>query len=72
MAIGNRTSDPDIWYTVGSIAPGGCLKLIGCLIELEQLQRLRSEDTPRRFMITHTIESYGIPSQKKTKSKLQI
>ena len=40
--------------------------------ELEQLERLRSEDTPRRLMITHTIESYRIPSQKKTKSKLQI
>ena len=40
--------------------------------ELEQLERLRSEDTPLRLMITHTIESYWIPSQKKTKSKLQI
>ena len=25
--------------------------------ELEQLERLRSEDTPRRLMITHTIGS---------------
>ena len=33
---------------------------------LEQLERLRSEDTPRRLMITHTNESYWIPSQKKT------
>ena len=40
--------------------------------KLEQLERLRSEDTPRRLMITHTIESYWIPSQQKTKSKLQI
>ena len=40
--------------------------------KLEQLERLHSEDTPRRLMITHTIESYCIPSQKKTKSKLQI
>ena len=40
--------------------------------KLEQLERLRSEDTPRRLMVTHTIESYWIPSQKKTKSKLQI
>ena len=39
-------------------------------LKLEQLERLRSEDTPRRLMITHTIESYWIPSQKKTKSKL--
>ena len=42
------------------------------LSELEQLERLRSEDTPRRLMITHTIKSYWIPSQEKTKSKLQI
>ena len=41
-------------------------------MKLEQLECLRSEDTPRRLMITHTIESYWIPSQKKTKSKLQI
>ena len=41
-------------------------------LELEQVEHLRSEDTPRRLMITHTIESYWIPSQKKTKSKLQI
>ena len=40
--------------------------------KLERLGRLRSEDTLRRLMITHSIESYWIPSQKKTKSKLQI
>ena len=40
--------------------------------KLEQLERLRFEDTPRRLMITHTIESYWIPSRKKTKSKLQL
>ena len=48
-------------------------KSIWYLQELE-LERLRSEDTPHRFlplMITHIIESYWIPSQK-TKSKLQI
>ena len=39
--------------------------------QLEQLERLRSEDT-RRLMIIHTIESYWTPSQKKTKSKLHI
>ena len=41
--------------------------------ELEQLERLSSENTPPPpgpLMITHTIESYWIPSQKKT--KLQI
>ena len=35
--------------------------------ELEQLERLRSEDTPRRLMITITIESCWIP-QVKTRS----
>ena len=28
------------------------------IIKLEQLERLRSEDTPRRTMITHTIEQF--------------
>ena len=42
------------------------------LSQLEQLEPLRSEDTPHRLMITHTIETYCIPSLKKTKSKLQI
>ena len=44
--------------------------------ELEQLERLRSEDTPRRLMITHTIDqfilltsSYRIPSQNKVKAE---
>ena len=46
------------------------------LIEQEQLERLRSEDTPRRLMITHTIDqfilltsSYWIPSQNKVKGE---
>ena len=52
------------------------------LSELEQLERLRSEDTPRRPMITHIIDqfilnpksilltsSYQIPSQNKVKAK---
>ena len=39
--------------------------------ELEQLERLRSEDTPRRLMITHTIESYWIPSKKNRSKTLQ-
>ena len=45
-------------------------------IKLEQLERLRSEDTPRRLMITHTIDqfilltsSYRIPSQNKVKAE---
>ena len=53
-----------------------------CRQKLEQLERLRSEDTPRRPVITHTIDqfvlnpksilltsSYRIPSQKKVKAK---
>ena len=52
------------------------------LKELEHLERLRSEDTPRRPMITHTIDqfilnpksipltsSYQIPSQNKVKAE---
>ena len=35
-------------------------------MQLEQPQCLRSEDTPHRLMITHTIKSYWIPCQKKT------
>ena len=51
-------------------------------IKLEQLERLRSEDTPRRPVITLTIDqfilnpksillisSYRIPSQKKVKAE---
>ena len=34
------------------------------LNKLEQLERLRSENTPHRRMITHTIDSYQIPSPK--------
>ena len=40
-------------------------------LELEQLERLRSEDTPRRLMITHTIGSYWIPSQKNNRSRTE-
>ena len=31
--------------------------------KLEQLERLRSENTPRRPMIAHTSASYQLPSQ---------
>ena len=37
--------------------------------ELEQIERLHSEETRRRLLIIHINESYWIPSQKKTKSK---
>ena len=36
----------------------------------EQLKRLRSDNTPRRPMIIHTIDSYWIQSKNKTKSNL--
>ena len=49
-----------------------CVEPYSDRYELEQLERLRSEDTPRHLMITHPIKSYWIPSQKKTKSKLRI
>ena len=48
------------------------------ITQLERPERLRSEapppppPPPYRLMITHTIESYWIQSQKKTKSKSQI
>ena len=51
------------------------LNLVNVLIfkkKLEQLERLRSEIPPRPPMITHTGDSYQIPSQNKTKSKFQI
>ena len=41
-------------------------------LKLEQLERLLSENTPCRPMITHTMDSYQIPCHNKTKSKLQI
>ena len=40
--------------------------------QLERIERLHSEITRRRPMITHTGDSHQIPSQNKTKSKLQI
>ena len=39
--------------------------------QLEQLERLHSEDTPRRLMITNTIESYWILSQKYNRSRTE-
>ena len=41
-------------------------------LQLEQQECLRSDDTPCRPVITHTINSYWIPSQNKTKSMLQF
>ena len=40
--------------------------------KLEQLECLHSENTPRRPMITYTMDSYQILCHNKTKSKLQI
>ena len=41
------------------------MKIMTFWFKVEQLERLRSEDTPRRLMITHTIESHWIQSQNK-------
>ena len=43
------------------MTPYGLTKQLWVNMQLEQLECLRSEDTPRRLMITHTIESYWIP-----------
>ena len=48
-----------------------CHSMELCQLKLEQLERLRSEDTPRRLMITHTIGSYCIPSQKNNRSRTE-
>ena len=40
--------------------------------KLEQSERLHSVDNLCHPMITHTIDSYQIPSQNRTKSKSQI
>ena len=58
------------------------MRQVNYLNQLEQLERLRSEDTPRRPMITHTIDQfilnpnfilltsyYRIPSQNKLKAE---
>ena len=39
-------------------------------MKLEQLERLRSEDTPRRLMITHTIDQFiSDPKSKQGESR---
>ena len=40
--------------------------------KLEQLEHLRSEDKPRRLMITHIIESCWIPSQNESRKIRKI
>ena len=40
--------------------------------KLEQLEHLHSQDNPYHQLITHTKDSYRIPSQNQTKPKLQI
>ena len=41
-------------------------------LQLERLKHLSSEDAHRRSIITHTVDSYWIPSQNKTKSKSNL
>ena len=47
-------------YQVESILTVFCMNGHASIPCQVQLERLRSEDTPRRLMITHTIESYWI------------
>ena len=42
------------------------------MCELEQLEHLHSEDTPRCLMITHSTESYWIPSHKSKEDKAKV
>ena len=59
-------------YISGDLSALWRLRQSTRLFQIEQLERLCSEDTLSRLMITPTIESYWIPSQKKKKSKLHI
>ena len=71
-----------VWNHLGCVANISVGKLGRHWFRLEQLERLCSEDTPRRPVITHTIDqfvlnpksilltsSYRIPSQKKVKAE---
>ena len=58
-------------WTLESKLQWNCYRNPYTLIKLEQLERLRSEDTPRHLMITHIIESYWIPSQKNNRSRTE-
>ena len=60
----NRPKSNQVIYSLGQ-GHQSCSKL-------EQLECMHSEDNPRCPIITHTIESYWIPSQNKTKSKSNI
>ena len=73
--INDKCENPMYWTAK-------CIFIRSLYFKLEQLERLRSEDTPRRPMITHTIDqfvlnpksilltsSYRIPSQKKVKAE---
>ena len=44
------------------------LSIVGYRLILEQLERLRSENTPHCLMITHTIESYWTVKRKQSQS----
>ena len=65
------------WQTIKSSTPD---ELRSFMRKIDHWKTMKTRTTrtpafwryPRRLMITHTIESYLIPSQKKTKSKLQI
>ena len=70
---GNKTAAPS-WTDPYYIRLFTSIYHLHKLIKLEHIEHLHSEDNPPpcHLMITHTIDSYWIQSQNKTKSKLQI
>ena len=52
-------------------ANGTSVKVVAIIRTLEQQERLRSENTPRRTMITHIIHSYRILESNKTRKFCQ-
>ena len=73
LFVSHQSDQPFLRYGQNSVWPWKITSEIfkENLPKLEELERLRSEDTPRRLMITHTIESYWIPSQKNYRSRTE-
>ena len=60
-------------YNVKPVQPPFNFVEAGVIIKWSGVRNITQlEQLERHLMITHTIEPYWIPSQKKTKSKLQI
>ena len=62
----DKPNFPELWFKMANMT------LRVKVNEPEQLECLHSENTRRCPMIIHTVGSYWIPSQNKTKFKLQI